>query len=70
MCVVAEAQADEVGILIEQYLRTSQGSAVAALRQAISDALVDAVERRQRLKAAERAASRSFTRQLPPTASE
>lgn len=57
MRAVAAARADEVEILVEEYLRTSQGSAIAARRQAISDALVDAVECRQRLEAAERAAS-------------
>lgn len=35
--------------LVEQDIRTSQGSAVAALRQAISDALVDEVDCRLRL---------------------
>lgn len=68
VCAVA-ARADEVETLVEQYLEKSRGNAVGALRQAISDALVDAVEYRQKLGAAERAASRGFTRQ-PPAASE
>lgn len=65
VCAVAAARADEVEVLVEQYLETSKGNAVAALRQAISDALQDAVECRHRLEAAERAASRGFTRQTP-----
>jgi hypothetical protein len=69
-CAVTAAQDDEVEALVEQYLEKSRGNAVGALRQAISDALVDAVECRQRLKAAERAASRGFMRQVPPAASE
>ena len=70
VCAVAAARADEVEILVEQYLEKSQGSALRALRQAISDALVEAVECRQKLEAAERAASYGFMRQLPPSASE
>ena len=70
VCAVAAARADEVEILVEQYLEKSQGSAVRALRQAISDALVDAIECRQRLEAAERAASRGFMRQLTLSASK
>ena len=70
MSAVAAARADEVETLVGQYLEKSRGSAVAALRQAISDALVDAIECRQRLEAAERAASRGFMRQGPPSASE
>ncbi|UYW33132.1 hypothetical protein [Methylorubrum extorquens] len=49
-------------VLVEQYLDTSSGNAVAALRHAISDALQDAVECRQKLEAAERAASRGKCR--------
>ncbi len=64
-CAVTAAQENEVEALVEQYLEKSRGNAVGALRQAISDALVDAVEYRQKLEAAERAASRGFTRQLP-----
>lgn len=67
---VAAARTNEVEALVEQYLERSRGNAVAALRQAISDALVVAVECRQNLKAAEQAASRGFTRQLPSAASE
>lgn len=67
---VAAALVDEVEILVEQYLEKSGGNAVAALRQAISDALVDAVECRQRREAAERAASRGFIRQVPLAAAE
>lgn len=70
MCAVAAARADEVEILVERYLEKSRGNAVAALRLAVSEALVDAVECRQRLEAAERAASRGFMRQLPSAASE
>ncbi|ACK84642.1 hypothetical protein [Methylorubrum extorquens] len=70
MSAVAAARADEVEILVEQYLKNAQGSPVAALRQAISDALVDAMECRQRLEAAERAASRDFMRQLTLSASK
>lgn len=65
MGAVAVAQADEVESLVEQYLERSRGNAVAALRQAISDALVDAVECRQRLEMAERSASRGFARRPP-----
>ncbi|CAO4133402.1 hypothetical protein [Methylorubrum extorquens] len=64
VCALAAARADEVEILVEHYLEKSRGSAVTALRQAIPDVLVDAVECRQRLEAAERAASRGFMRQL------
>lgn len=67
---VAAARANEVEILVDQYLERSRGSAVAALRQAISDALLDAVEYRQKLEAAERAASRGFSRRGPEAASE
>jgi|UPI000377632E hypothetical protein len=70
VCAVAMARADEVETLAEQYLERSRGNAMMALRLAISDALVDAVECRQRIEAAERAASRGFMRQLPPTPSE
>ncbi|UYW26975.1 hypothetical protein OKC48_27815 [Methylorubrum extorquens] len=62
VCAVAAARADEVDVLVEQYLDTSSGNAVAALRHAISDALQDAVECRQKLEAAERAASRGKCR--------
>lgn len=44
VCAVAAARADAVDVLVERYLETSNGNAVAALRQAISDALQDAVE--------------------------
>ena len=70
MCAVGAARADEVEILVERYLEKSRWNAVAALRLAVSEALVYAVERRQRLEAAERAASRGFMRQLPSAASE
>ncbi|QIJ76177.1 hypothetical protein GU700_17210 [Methylobacterium sp. NI91] len=70
VCAVAAARTNEVETLVEQYLERSRGNSVAALRQAVSDALVDAIECRQRIQAAERAASRGFTRQLPPAASE
>ncbi|MEN3208663.1 hypothetical protein PUR23_01275 [Methylorubrum populi] len=70
MGAVAAARTDEVEILVEQYLEKTRGNAAAALRQAISDALVDAVECRQRLEAAKRAASRGFMRQPPPAASK
>jgi hypothetical protein len=60
----------EVEALVEQYyIERSRGNAVMALRQAISDALVDGIESRLRLEAAERAASREFMRQLPAAAS-
>ncbi|MCP1539963.1 hypothetical protein [Methylorubrum extorquens] len=65
VCAVAAARADAVDVLVEQYLETSSSNAVAALRQAISDALQDAVECRQNLEAAERVASRGFTRRMP-----
>lgn len=65
MGAAVAAQAEETERLVEQYLQRSQGNALAALRQAISEALVDAVEFRQKLAAAERVASRGFTRQLP-----
>ena len=68
-CAVVAARTEEVETLVEQYLERSRGNAVAALRKAISDALVDAVEYRQKLEAAERAASRGFARQLPAVAS-
>lgn len=70
VCAVAAVRMNEVGTLVEQYLERSRGNAVVALRQAVSDALVDAVECRQRIQAAERAASRGFMRQLPAAASE
>lgn len=69
VCAVEAARADEVYALTEQHLERSRGNALGAFRHAISDALVDAVECRQRLEAAERA-SRGFMRQLPPSASE
>ncbi|QIJ76259.1 hypothetical protein GU700_17695 [Methylobacterium sp. NI91] len=69
-CAVAAARADEVEELVERYLEKSRGNAVAALRLAISDALIDAVECRLKLKASERAASRGFARLLPAVASE
>lgn len=65
VCAVAAMRADEVDVLVDQYLETSSGNAVAALRQAISDALQDSIEYRQKLVAAERAASRGYTRQMP-----
>lgn len=61
---------NEVETLVEQYLERLQGIAVAALRQAVADVLMDAVECRQRIQAAERAASRGFMRQLPAAAFE
>jgi hypothetical protein len=66
VCAVAASQTDEVETLVEQYLERSRGNAVAALRQAISDALVDAVECRQKLQVFERATSRGYVRQPPP----
>lgn len=65
----AAARTNEVETLVEQYLERSRGNALAALRQAVSDALVDTVECRQRIQAAERAASRGFMRQMPAAAS-
>lgn len=70
VCAVAAAQADEVDLLVEHYLERSRGNAVVALRQAISDALADAVECQRKLAAAERAVSRGFMRQVPATSSE
>lgn len=61
---------NEVETLVEQYLERLQGIAVAALRQAVADVLMDAVECRQRIQAAERAASRGFMRQMPAAAFE
>lgn len=70
VCAVAAARADEVDLLVEHYLEGSRGNAVVALRQAISDALADAVECQRKLEAAERAVSRGFMRQAPATSSE
>lgn len=61
---VAAAWADEVEMLPGQYLEQVRGNAVAALLLAISDTLVDAVECRLKLKAAERTAPRNFALQL------
>ncbi|PXW57492.1 hypothetical protein [Methylobacterium sp. B4] len=69
-CAVAAARADEVETLVEQYLESSRGNALVALRQAVSDALVDAIECRQKLAAAERTASRGFRRQMPVAATQ
>lgn len=67
VCAVATARADEVDLLVEHYLERLRGNAIAALRQAISDALADGVECRRKLEAAERAVSSGFMRQIPAT---
>jgi hypothetical protein len=52
----------EVDLLVEHYLHGSNGDALLALRQALADALRDAVDARIRILELERAASAGYRR--------
>lgn len=58
----AREDLSEIDLLTHRYLQASMGDALLALRQALSDALRDAVDARLRILELERAASAGYRR--------